>query len=410
MKRAFLLLLAVLASLQATLAGPVARAGSPLTITRSEATFTFQKEVLFTLEASGDSPIARATLSFRLNDYPSLNTVEKDVAPAQTVQVEHSWNLVTADLPSGVLITYWWTVEDQTGARAESARRSLTYLDTRFQWKQISHDDVTLYWYRGDESLGRDLLNTANIAYQRLAGEFGVERQQAQIFIYGDYSELQSGIGASAREWTGGRAYAEYSIVLLGVPPGQGEYGRRAVAHEFAHLIVHRATDNPYGGMPQWLDEGLAMWAEGSLDTESAQALQQAARRGRLLSLRSLSSNFPANGNQANLAYAQSYSVVEYILQTYGSPKMSELLQTFKQGAAYDAALKQALGLTTEELDAAWRASVGASSSGQGGAGAYLSARDGLWFLLQLLLAGAALIAGALLVVLGLLLRAGKKA
>lgn len=336
-----------------------ANADGAITIVRSEASYTFQKQALFTLEARSSADIVRATLRFRLASQPSTNINEKTVEPAPTVTVEHTWSLADADLPSGTIITYWWTVEDKAGNAAESERRTLLYEDTRFTWKRLASADVTLSWYRGDDALGRSLLDAAVTAYQRLASEFSVERKPAYIYIFGSYDDLRSSIGESAQEWTGGRAYPELNVVLIGVPPTQVSFGKRAVPHEFSHLIIHRVTDNPFGSLPRWLDEGLAMWAEGELEVEYRNALAQAVRTNRLLSLRGLASNFPADSRQATLAYAQSYSVVVFIQDAFGREKIGELLAAFKEGSTDDAALQSVLGVDVEELDRRWRAGQG---------------------------------------------------
>ncbi len=337
----------------------VARAESAVTITRSDASFTFQDEARFVLEAEARANIVRATLRFRLASQASVNITEKIVEPAPTVSIAHAWSLRDADLPSGTIITYWWTVEDGAGNTAQSEPRVMLYEDTRFAWKRVSKEDVTLSWYRGDDALGRSLLDAAVTAYQRLASEFAVERKPAYIYIFGSYDDLRSSIGESAQEWTGGRAYPELNVVLIGVPPNQLSFGKRAVPHEFSHLIIHRVTDNPFGSLPRWLDEGLAMWAEGELEAEYRNALSQAVRSNRLLSLRSLASNFPADSRQATLAYAQSYSMVVFIQQTFGREKIGELLAVFREGSADEAALRRVLGVGVEELDRQWRASQG---------------------------------------------------
>ena len=213
---------------------------------------------------------------FRLADQTSTNANDIAVTPAKQVTADYTWNLANADLPSGTIITYWWLVEDKAGNKAESERKNFTYEDTRFTWKRLNREDVTLNWYNGGDALGRDLLDAAVTAYQQLSAEFSVERKPASIYIYGSFEDLRSGIGQSAQEWTGGRAYPEFNVVLIGVPPSELSFGKRAVPHEFSHLIINRATANPYGDLPRWLDEGLAMWAEGDLDS----AVQECAQPG----------------------------------------------------------------------------------------------------------------------------------
>ncbi|GAG47284.1 unnamed protein product, partial [marine sediment metagenome] len=74
-----------------------------------------------------------------------------------------------------------------------------------------------------------------------------------------------------------------------------------------------------------------------------------------LLSVRSLSSPFSAYAEEAILAYAQSYSLVEFLISSYGQGKMLELLNIFRQGSSYDAALDKAYGFDTDGLDTLWQ-------------------------------------------------------
>jgi len=43
--------------------------------------------------------------------------------------------------------------------------------------------------------------------------------------------------------------------------------GKGAIAHELTHLITAQMTLNPYNDIPTWLDEGLAMYNQGPLDS-----------------------------------------------------------------------------------------------------------------------------------------------
>jgi hypothetical protein len=135
------------------------------------------------------------------------------------------------------------------------------------------------------------------------------------------------------------------------------------MTHEMTHLVIHQATDNPFSGLPRWLDEGIAVYNENQdeLDDDFRPLFEQAVEADQLMTLRTLSSPFPADPLQANLAYGQSGAVVKFMVDTYGSETMAELLAIFAEGALYDEALEQAIGLNTDGLDNAFRTSVGLS-------------------------------------------------
>jgi hypothetical protein len=124
------------------------------------------------------------------------------------------------------------------------------------------------------------------------------------------------------------------------------------------HLVVHQATFSPYGQLPLWLDEGLATYSQGALDSDLRSSLNTAISQGTLISVRTLCSPFSAYTDKARLSYAESYSLVEYLLDNYGQDKMLDLLTVLKQGSTYDEALTEVYGFDIDGLDASWRAAL----------------------------------------------------
>jgi hypothetical protein len=87
--------------------------------------------------------------------------------------------------------------------------------------------------------------------------------------------------------------------------------------------------------------------------------LDKAISEDALISVQTISSNFPANAVEAELSYAESYSLVQFLIQHYGHEKMLSLLRVFKQGSTYDNALEEVYGFDTTGLDNLWRQSLG---------------------------------------------------
>jgi hypothetical protein len=113
---------------------------------------------------------------------------------------------------------------------------------------------------------------------------------------------------------------------------------------------------NGYGiELPTWLNEGLALFAEGELRSDMATTLSSAVKRDRLDSVQSLSSSFPADTAGATLAYAESYSLVDYLLDHKGGKEnMLDLLGAIRDGSGYVEALQSVYGLSIAELDLQW--------------------------------------------------------
>jgi hypothetical protein len=75
--------------------------------------------------------------------------------------------------------------------------------------------------------------------------------------------------------------------------------------------------------------------------------------------VRSLNGAFPAHGTEAGIAYSQSYSVVKFLLETYGQEKLQQMILVLAEGAGYDDALTQVYGFNVDGLELAWRAALG---------------------------------------------------
>ena len=97
------------------------------------------------------------------------------------------------------------------------------------------------------------------------------------------------------------------------------------------------------------------MHTEGVLGLEYTAYLNKAIAEKSLISVRSLSSPFSAYAGQSYLSYAQSYSLVDFLISKYGQTQMLELLLTFRQGSSYDGALEEVYGFDMDGLGTLWQ-------------------------------------------------------
>jgi hypothetical protein len=321
----------------------------------------FRDKAVFTISVEGPAEINEATLLYRIVGQPVTSRGEAEFQPGKKIEASWEWNLRRDYMPPGTEVEYWWRIKDAAGGKLKTEEQTFTYLDDRYDWQELSTDKIGLYWYRGDEQFGQGLFERAVETLDLLSESAGIEvENKVKVFIYGSHDDLMGAIAEGSHEWTGGQAFTEFGIVVIGVSPGQLGWGKRATVHELTHLVVHQATDNPYGDLPTWLDEGLAMKSEGDLEVVFQMALEDAIRTDTLISVRSISSNFPADPDQATLAYAESYSLVDFIQNELGRDKTAKLIDIFAEGATYDDALIEALGMDTNGLEDVWRAHIGA--------------------------------------------------
>ena len=258
-------------------------------------------------------------------------------------------------LPPGAILKYWWLAKDTAGNIMESTPTNFQITDNRYKWQTLKQGKINLFWYQGDSSFAAALMSTAQSAIVQLQKDTGaVPDRDIYIYIYADSNALQGSM-IYPNEWTGGVAFTQYSIIAIGISPSNLTWGQGAMTHELTHNIINQVTFNPYSDLPVWLNEGLAMHNQGPLTAQFTGPLAAAVSGNKLFSVRSLCSPFSAYSDKASLSYAQSASLVDYLVTQYGSAKMLTLLTTFKGGSTYDDAFQTVYGLNIEGLDAKWK-------------------------------------------------------
>ncbi|MFH1381873.1 MAG: peptidase MA family metallohydrolase [Chloroflexota bacterium] len=357
-RKAGLVALVIFSSLVLLSPGPVLAESGP-TVLDNSVEQKFPDQFIFKLTARSDVDIKEIRLHYTV-EQDSFADVTSEVylefTPALTQQVSWAWDMRKGGgLPSGAMIDYWWTVTDAQGREVATTPLSISFGDERYAWQNLTDGEVTLFWYEGKESFAGEIIAEGRQALERLAEDTGARlKKPVKIYIYGSARDLQ-GAMIFPQEWVGGATYTRNSVIIIGISPANLSWGKRAVAHELTHLVVHQVTFNPYSTLPTWLDEGLAMYGEGPLETSFINYLRQAINENKLISVRSLSSPFSALADESYLSYAQSYSLVEFLVQNYGQSKMLGLLETFREGNGYDDALNKVYGFNMDGLDDRWR-------------------------------------------------------
>jgi hypothetical protein len=366
MKRRLLVILFAVLILASLIPAGVGAAGA-LTVTNSSVQVNFPASITFKISAQSDANIADIRLHYTVERMDFATVVSEEVVsfqPGKTLTASWVWDMRrTGGLPPGTGVNYWWTVEDAAGKSVETLPERLVVNDTRYTWHTSQQGKVTLYWYTGDNSFAAQLMDAAQQALGKLSENSGAELESpVKLYVYANANDLKGSM-IFPQEWTGGVAFSEFGTIAIGIAPTSSDiaWGKRAIAHELTHLVVHQVTFNPYNDLPVWLDEGLAMNSEGPLESNFVAALAQAKSANSFISVRSLSSPFSAYADISILSYAESYEIVSYLINDFGRQKMYELLATFKQGSGYDNALESVYGFNMDELNTRWLQTSGVS-------------------------------------------------
>ncbi len=338
---------------------PPASAEAPVRILSRENDYAFSEFLQFRLEAEAEEPITEVILFYGQADEPLVRRIYPSFTPGERVNFEHTETLEPGQFAPGTRLRTWWELHTKD-ASFETEREQFTYTDNNHQWQQRAGQRVEVYWYGSDASRAEQLATDAEETLSRLENEVGVAVEEGiSIYVYDDRQDMQRAIpprseGYDERVMTLGMATGEDTLLLL----GSHRDVESTMAHELSHIVVGMTTDNPYTDLPRWLDEGLAMYAEGELPTNNRRALDRAIREDALLSVRSMSS-YTGRAGEIDLFYGEAYSIVDFLLKEYGRGGMRQLLDLFSKGMRQEEALQRAYGFGLQGLDDRWRESLG---------------------------------------------------
>jgi hypothetical protein len=183
--------------------------------------------------------------------------------------------------------------------------------------------------------------------------------QRAEIVICSTHEEFEKVVGQSQGAWVVGIAQPALNRVVL--KQGSVKGMRRVTRHEVVHLLVARALGKAADRVPRWLQEGAAKYYGDDWSPGDREVLADALRGGHLYSLDELA-EFPTRPDDAAVAYAESYILVQYLASLDPPHGLSQFLVHFRETGEVDRALLRAYGLSQAQVEAGWRQAIEANA------------------------------------------------
>ncbi|HSP89285.1 MAG TPA: tetratricopeptide repeat protein [Vicinamibacterales bacterium] len=147
--------------------------------------------------------------------------------------------------------------------------------------------------------------------------------------------------------WSGGLFDGRIRLPVRGGLADRREF-ERVLTHEYVHALVHSVAA---GGVPAWLNEGLA----AALETGGADRARKAIARGTVVPLRSLERSFASLPDSAVTgAYAGSALAVLDILDRVGPSRLMGLLADLGAGADFDRAFTSWVQMPFADFQREW--------------------------------------------------------
>ena len=277
--------IAVLAAAVASLS--IAGAQSEIDVRVNNARSDFPNGIVFNLTAATAGGLDDVRLIYRI----APDGVRASAVPQCTGEAVASCRFDLLATPRTLLIpgaqvTYFWQLTSGDLSE-ETPPQEVVYEDSRFEWRSLTDGNLTVWWYSASDDEARGILTAGN---ETLAGigallETSVDFP-VKIRYYATAADMQAAIISTSGAGVVTRGEVVYSdTAMVSADSAAGDITR----HEVAHIVVRQALRGPFG-VPDWLNEGTAVFAQNQPLGDQRSALEAAIRSGNVFSVRSISS------------------------------------------------------------------------------------------------------------------------
>jgi hypothetical protein len=322
-----------------------------------EADARFGEELVFSVDLNGDEP-ERLELLLWFGDDETVFVAP--VSPDQG-RATYRWDASRDYVVPNTPIRHQWRAIDG-GEERLSRAGELLYDDDRpsLDWRRAGIGEATVHWYGGAEAVARRLGELSAEGARRAEELLGHELSAAvDIFCYQSRDDFFAALGPGQREWTGAATYPAHRTIFMWLEAGDMAYLETTIVHEVTHVVFYDATSNPYHSPARWINEGIAVWSEEQGAAAQRSLVQAEASGPGLLAFDAIEAVFPISGRGSSLAYAQSATFVDTIIDEHGTDAIAALATAYRGGATDGEALEAATGRSAEELYDAFFAAFG---------------------------------------------------
>jgi hypothetical protein len=333
------------------------QAQEALEVSKVAVDYDFARQIHFEFELPHSAELENARLLFQVEGEPFTQVV-----PCQSLgggRFAVTYTLLDA-IPAFSSLTFWMEGE-HAGVTLASPRYRFRYLDDRFPWQSRQEGNIRLFWYEGDARFVQMVLDTALRGLQTIESKSGLRlKAPLELYVYASGADLQSALGNGASGWESGHASPRLGVALAAITPGpnQSLVAERLIPHELMHILLYRELGRGYDALPVWLREGLAKWVELSPDADAERVVKQAIADNTFIPFQELCPSFPLEAGRAYLSYAQAFTFVRYLSETYGQEALNRLLHAYADGLGCEQGVLKVYGKSLATLEYEWRVSL----------------------------------------------------
>lgn len=219
---------------------------------------------------------------------------------------------------------------------------------------RIQRGAFTVVFNNADRAVARDVLDASLIIEARVGQELGIRLGEVEVRLFSSRDEYNQALGVTAPADQVGNIVDANHIWLLA--PNAANAGEQADILRGVQVELVRVALMQIPNLPLWVRDGVASYEARLWNDARQQYMRSLVLMRRIASLRGLDG---ATYNYLGGAVT-AHTVIEYLVRTYGAPKLAAFLQGLRT-VTMEQAMSASLGVTFSEFDRGWMAYVQAT-------------------------------------------------
>ena len=244
-----------------------------------------------------------------------------------------------------------------------------TARSSELTWLEQKGKHFIIEYVSSDDSLwAGEVLNRAENYYESIGRQLGFARYdnfwtwdaRTRIFIFPDQEMFIKETKQPA--WSNGVALRDRVLVekkAIVTFKQEDGFFNGVLPHEIAHLVL-RDFVGVDKEIPQWFDEGMAQLQEDQKKSEARRLMKGLAKNGNFIPLPqlvTLNIRQEKDSQKAAIFYLESISILDFLIQEYGSDAFAQLCHEMKDGKNFEDALRasySSVAGSLTELEEKW--------------------------------------------------------
>lgn len=228
-------------------------------------------------------------------------------------------------------------------------------------WRRRSTDHFVIYYEKNSGLQGT--MHYAEQSYERTVSDFGMDdadwKTRVTIYVFGDDKSWQDFLAMNSDrtiEWSAGFALPSANEIYLYVTDEKSNLYKGVLPHELTHVLHYRYVGGIF--QPIWLTEGLAVSQEKGGVKESRRAVKDIVKSHDAFPLEALLRLNSYPSRSINLFYAQSATVVGFMLDEWGIDKLKEFMFAFARAHDTTQVIQSVYGVSLDTFEKKWESYV----------------------------------------------------